>query len=110
MARIANYEIDSKLALHDEFLNYNATIAGKRLEGTTIYQVWHWRTLVFEYDYHTKEVLLFRLDPISQTTSTLVGRIIRSLPLEVVERLVKNATGDRTQQRRILSMARMLRR
>jgi hypothetical protein len=107
--RIANHKIDSRLVGQDDFVNYNATITASRTsEGT--YEVWHWATKVFEYDYQNKKILMIRLDYISQTTSTLIGRILRSLPESVVMGLVSEFEDDKKQQRRILSMSGMLRR
>jgi hypothetical protein len=50
---------------------------------------------------------MIRLDYISQTTSTLIGRILRSLPESVVMGLVSEFEDDKKQQRRILSMSGM---
>lgn len=107
MARIPNYKIDDKLKNFDSFENYNATIVGERIGST--YKVTHWRTTILEYDLDTKKVHTIALGYISQTTSTLLGRIIRALPIEVVEDLVR-AMPYPAGKRRILSMARMLRR
>lgn len=106
--RIANYKIDGKLAGQDEFVNYNATITAHRTGD--LYVVWHWNTKVFEYDYQNKKIVFLALGFISQTTSTLIGRILRSLPDEVVMGLVDELAGDRKEQRRVLSMSGMLRR
>lgn len=106
--RIANYKIDGKLAGQEPFVNYNATISAHRTDEA--YVVWHWNTKVFEYDYQNKKVVFLALGFISQTTSTLVGRILRSLPDEVVMEMVSQLEGDRKEQRRVLSMSGMLRR
>jgi hypothetical protein len=107
--KIANYKINSKLVEQEEFVNYNSSIVAQRTaEGT--YQVFHWGTKIFEYDYSNKRVLFLRFDYISQTTSTLIGRIIRSLPEEIVMGLVEDFSEDKKQQRRILSMSGILRR
>lgn len=107
--KIANYKINAKLVEHEEFVNYNSSIVAQRTDEGT-YQVWHWNTKIFEYDYTNKKVLFLRFDYISQTTSTLIGRIIRSLPAEVVMGLVADFSDDKKQQRRLLSMSGMLRR
>lgn len=107
MTRIANYKIDSKLVGQEEFVNYNATISAHRTGD--LYVVWHWNTKVFEYDYQNKKVVFIALGFISQTTSTLIGRILRSLPKDVVMKLVDELNGNLKEQRRVLSMARMLR-
>lgn len=107
MARIANYEIDSKLEKFESFVNYNNTIVGTRWGSR--YTVVHWNTVILDYDVDKREIDTIALGYISQTTSTLLGRVIRALPQEVVEDLLKQIP-HRSAQRRILSMARMLRR
>ena len=105
--RIPNYEIDRYLPDCQNFTNYNSTIVGQRV-GDSLYEVWHWNTKVFTYDYARKEIKFIDLRHISQTTSTLIGRIIRSLPDEVViEQLIKKAINSK-ERRRLASMARML--
>ena len=105
--RIPNYEIDRYLPDCQNFTNYNNTIVGQRV-GDSLYEVWHWNTKVFTYDYVLKEIKFIDLRHISQTTSTLIGRIIRSLPDEVVIEQLLKLTYDSKERRRIASMARML--
>jgi hypothetical protein len=50
---------------------------------------------------------MFRSYHISQTTSTLVGRILRSLPPEVVLEMSRKFS-ERREQYRILKMARLI--
>lgn len=107
MARIANYKIDEKLKRFDSFENYNGTIVGTRWGSR--YTVVHWRTVILDYDVDKREIETIALGYISQTTSTLLGRILRALPQEVIEDLLKQIP-HRSAQRRVLSMAGMLRR
>lgn len=104
MKRIANYEIDSKLAKFESFVNYNNTIVGTRWGSR--YTLVHWNTVILDYDVESKEIETIALGYISQTTSTLLGRVIRALPRDVVEELLKQIPY-RSSQRRIMSMARM---
>ena len=76
--RVANHSLGSLISGAMDFTNYNQTIVGERNENTNTYTITHWATRIFEMDLDTREIKLFRLDRISQTTSTLVGRILRS--------------------------------
>jgi hypothetical protein len=102
--KIANYEIDSKLDKFESFVNYNKTIVGTRWGSR--YTLTHWNTVILDYDVESKEIETIALGYISQTTSTLLGRVIRALPRDVVEELLKQIPY-RSSQRRIMSMARM---
>jgi hypothetical protein len=102
--KIANYEIDSKLEKFESFVNYNKTIVGERWGSR--YTLVHWNTVILDYDVESKEIETIALGYISQTTSTLLGRVIRALPRDVVEELLKQIPY-RSSQRRIMSMARM---
>lgn len=76
--RVANHSLGPLIDEAMDFTNYNQTIVGERNEDTNTYTITHWATRIFEMDLNTREIKLFRLDRISQTTSTLVGRILRS--------------------------------
>jgi hypothetical protein len=104
MARIPNYKIDAKLEKFESFENYNNTISGYR--SGSRYSVIHWNTRILDYDVDTQKIEEIALGFISQTTSTLVGRILRALPKEVVLELIRSIP-DRKQQRRVMQMARM---
>ncbi len=107
MARIANYKIDKELEKFASFENYNGTIVATRWGSR--YTVVHWNTVILDYDVDKHEIETIALGYISQTTSTLLGRIIRALPQDVIEDLLKQIP-HRSAKRRILSMARMIRR
>lgn len=87
MTRIANYEIDSQIRKFQPFVNYNGTITAT-MSDAGIYTITHWRTTILEYNIHTHEIVSLTTGYISQTTSTLVGRILRSLPTTAVEKFL----------------------
>jgi hypothetical protein len=105
MARIPNYKIEEKLKNFESFENYNRTITAVR-DGSR-YSIVHWNTPILEYDVDKSEIVMFRSYHISQTTSTLVGRILRSLPPEVVLEMSRKFS-ERREQYRILKMARLI--
>lgn len=74
--RLPNHSLDKPLGNAQEFTNYNNTIIGYYLGSH--YFVQHWSTTMFEIDPISGEIINFELDYISQTSSTLVGRILRS--------------------------------
>lgn len=82
--RIPNHKINPMIRGLLPFVNYNATITAD-IDERGIYRINHWRTTILEYDTSTNRILRLRTDYISQTTSTLVGRILRSLPAYTVE-------------------------
>lgn len=84
MTRIANYEINSHIQKFQTFVNYNGTITAT-MSDAGIYTITHWRTTILEYNIHTHEIVSLATGYISQTTSTLVGRILRSLPSKSVD-------------------------
>jgi hypothetical protein len=86
--RTANYKIDSLVKELKPFTNYNGTITGE-LDYKGLYRITHWRTTILEYDTNTNRIIHLQVGYISQTTSTLVGRIVRSLPREAVESYLK---------------------
>jgi hypothetical protein len=81
--RIANHKIDAEIRALAPFTNYNASISAELIEG--VYRIFHWKTHILTYDTNTNTINSLRVDYISQTTSTLVGRILRSLPRNAVE-------------------------
>jgi hypothetical protein len=87
MARIANYEINGYIKKFQPFVNYNGTIVAE-MSDTGIYTIVHWRTTILEYNIHTHEIVSLADWKISQTTSTLLGRILRSLPTNAVEKFL----------------------
>lgn len=85
MSRIANYKIDEAVRNLQDFTNYNGTIYGTNVftEDGAKYIVVHWNTKVLEYS--PKQGLTYLLTGYrSQTTSTLTGRLLRSLPRQQV--------------------------
>jgi hypothetical protein len=88
--RIANWKIDEIVSNLEDFTNYNNTIKGQRIPvnefGYSAYTIEHWSTRIAVIDIETRRILFLAYSPISATTSRLIGRILRSLPQESVER------------------------
>jgi hypothetical protein len=84
MSRVANYQINGLIQKFQEFVNYNGTITAE-IDDKGIYRITHWRTTILEYDVYNHQIVSLTYGYISQTTSTLVGRILRSLPQPAVE-------------------------
>jgi hypothetical protein len=103
MARIANHKIDEKLANWESFENYNSSIHAIR--SGERYSVVHWNTVILDYNIETQTIDSLALGYISQTTSTLLGRIIRALPKSVVFDLM--AKSSHYDKKRIERMARL---
>lgn len=114
--RIPNHRIDSLVADLEPFTNYNETIRGYRAESRAIgapldtaraiYGIIHWRTQILSFDLETQTITHLADWYISQTTSTLVGRILRSLPRESVERYLASMP-DTANRKRLARMARI---
>jgi hypothetical protein len=98
MARIANYEINSHIQKFQPFVNYNGTIVAE-MSDAGIYTIVHWRTPILDYNIHTHEIVFLKDQYISQTTSTLVGRILRSLPSHAVEKFLGYYSPSPTKRR-----------
>lgn len=75
--RIPNHAIDGKLLGLQPFTNYNDTIRGF-ITGN-IYSVFHWDTLMAEFNLDTREYVYLNMNQISATSSKLQGRLIRNL-------------------------------
>jgi hypothetical protein len=101
--RIANHKIDAEIRKLAPFTNYNATITAE-LNSRGVYRIVHWYTTILEYDTNTNEIVYLRADYISQTTSTLVGRILRALPQNAVASFLPSISDkhDFTRVRRML--------
>jgi hypothetical protein len=82
--RIPNYQIDAMIRELAPFTNYNASIAAT-INENGVYRIVHWSTTILEYDTNTNRIIDLRVGYISQTTSALVGRILRGLPPKAVE-------------------------
>ena len=102
MPRIPNWKINQQVQDLNEFSNYNGTITATRSGGE--YVVIHWNTTILRFDIETKEVKFLYEKYFSQTTSTLIGRLVRSLPRESVMRYIQEITdsADRQRFRRML--------
>ena len=106
MAKIANHKIEAHISTLTPFVNYNGTIAADRKDG--LYEVWHWATKILTYNINTGEIVYLFPSSYSQTTSTLVGRIVRSLPRPaVVKWLSTNPDVSFYNLKRIARMARI---
>jgi hypothetical protein len=95
--RIANYEIERKIVALDSFTNYNATIHA--VHAGSKYSIVHWNTLILEYNTETNTIEYLASGYISQTTSALVGRILRSLPRGSVEAYLDTLPPSHTKKR-----------
>jgi hypothetical protein len=102
--RIPNYKIDDRIATLSNFENYNGTIRGWRKSADGHYVVWHWNTMILDYDPYNDTIAELRGDYISQTTSTLVGRILRALPRKPVE----NFIGEMADTQRAKQLKKMI--
>lgn len=102
MAKIPNYKIDNEIRSFNTFENYNGTIIGTRVGNS--YVVFHWSTKILEYDLKSNEIMYLLENHISQTTSSLVGRILRSLPRPAVMSFIGRLVGHKAQQRRLARM------
>jgi hypothetical protein len=83
MAKIANYKIAGLVATQSPFINYNASIVAT-LNAGGLYEITHWATKVLTYDTNTGKIIFLFPSVFSQTTSALVGRIVRNLPRQAV--------------------------
>lgn len=99
--RIPNHKIDAKIAELAEFVNYNGTISGG-FHGKN-YVVFHWNTQILVYNTTWQEIEQLATQKISQTTSTLVGRILRNLPTHAVTKYL-DTVSDRNDARRLRRM------
>jgi hypothetical protein len=75
--RVPNYKLDRYFANLAPVENYNGTIKAYYEDGA--YVVKHWQTIVFAYD-PALNLVGVRSGYISNTTSHLIGRIVRNLP------------------------------
>lgn len=82
--RIPNFKIDAEIRALRPFTNYNATIRAE-LDAKGVYTITHWSTEILKFDTNTNRIIDLRVGYISQTTSALVGRILRGLPQNAVE-------------------------
>jgi len=104
MKRLPNHEIGEQIKNLAPFTNYNQTITAEQLGD--IYQITHWKTKILDYNTRTSEIMYFHTPYISQTTSVLVGRIARNLPVDSVLRYLEQNTDKKTIRRFIALLSR----
>jgi hypothetical protein len=109
MTRIPNHKIDQAVTLLHPFENYNGTITAEIVNAgnSQLYDVVHWRTRILTFDLNTSEIVALHAGYISQTTSTLLGRLLRNLPEHSVRHYLANAPLDQEDRRRLRRMARL---
>lgn len=101
IVRLANYKLNTEISSFREFENYNLSILGRR--SGNLYTITHWGTKVLEYDLNKNEIVYLYETHYSQTTSALVGRVIRSLPKSAVAVFIEQL-DSKPKQRRFLRM------
>jgi hypothetical protein len=109
--RVPNYKLDDLIRNLESFSNYNASIVAHRQSATAIeprnlYIITHWNTVIAEINLDNTSIDFLSYRFISQTTSTLVGRILRSLPRESVETYL-DTFGNTPDRKRLARMARI---
>lgn len=77
--RVPNYKISQLLKERIPFENYNKSIIATIDKETNTYFVIHWATLILSYDTKNEAINSFDFSYYSQTTSTLQGKIVRSV-------------------------------
>jgi hypothetical protein len=107
MAKIANHKIEAHISTLAPFVNYNGSIIATNANDR--YRVSHWRTPILTYDINTGRIEYLYSRYYSQTTSALVGRIVRNLPRQAVIRFLEEAelSLDPQDKRRIVKMAKL---
>jgi hypothetical protein len=106
MAKIPNHKIEAHISTLAPFVNYNGSIVATNEDS--LYRVWHWDTLILTYETNTGRIDFLYSPYHSQTTSALVGRIVRNLPRQAVIRFLEEAHSlSAYDQRRIVKMARL---
>ena len=98
---IPNHAIADKIADLEPFINYNGTITATREESGQ-YVIQHWATEILRYDMNNRTIKSMAHGFISQTTSSLVGRIVRNLPDTAVDSYL--AQIDSWDRKRIAKM------
>jgi hypothetical protein len=101
IVRLPNHKLNTEISAFKEFDNYNLSILGRRSGNT--YTITHWNTKVLEYDLSKNEIVYLYETHFSQTTSALVGRIIRSLPASAVMAFIEKL-DSKPKQRRFVRM------
>jgi hypothetical protein len=103
LKRLPNYKLPSAISELADFENYNKTIVGENVSND-LYIILHWGTLILSYHTATSKIEYLRKGFISQTTSTLVGRIVRSLPRSAVVAYLSDENIPKSERKRIARM------
>lgn len=90
---VPNHKIDGLVSGLEPFTNYNGTITAWH-DSSGEYVVKHWNTEIIRYDTKTRQIADMAYWFISQTTSTLVGRLLRNLPEDAVDAYIKKINSD----------------
>jgi hypothetical protein len=90
---VPNHKIDSLVSGLEPFTNYNGTISARH-DSNGEYVVEHWATTILRYDTNQRKIVDLASSYISQTTSTLVGRLLRNLPREIVTDYLESVNHD----------------
>jgi hypothetical protein len=97
--RVPNYKLEPLMRSFSDFTNYNNTISASTNKADNKYVVWHWATKVLEYDLNTNTITFLATPFISQTTSNLIGKLLRSLPQESVRDFIPTIASDKDRKR-----------
>ena len=103
LKRLPNYKLQSAISELADFSNYNNSIVGENVPDN-LYTIFHWGTLVLTYNTASAKIEYLHKGFFSQTTSTLVGRIVRSLPRSAVVAYLSNSEISKTERKRIALM------
>lgn len=79
--RVPNYKLEPLIRDCQTFTNYNKTIVADYNDKGE-YEIYHWETLILTYNTAEKKIVFLNTKNFSQTTSNLLGKIIRALPIE----------------------------
>lgn len=100
--RTPNWKLPNLISTYQDFSNYNHTIWASN--AGSVYMIRHWSTVILTFDTTTNKIIHLETAVISQTTSTLVGRILRALPRTVVEDYLATAPISTATKRRLAKM------
>jgi hypothetical protein len=100
--RTPNWKLPRLITDYQPFTNYNHSIRADKVEN--IYSITHWTTNILTLDVDTNKILFLETRSISQTTSTLVGRILRALPRTSVLDFLATAEISTATKRRLSKM------
>ena len=97
--RVPNYKLEPLMRSFSDFTNYNNTISANTNPADNKYVVWHWSTKVLEYDLNTNKIVFLQTSFISQTTSNLIGKLLRSMPRQSVLDFLPTIESDKDRKR-----------